>query len=39
MAIGSQCEKHMNYWILARMCAVTSDVSSISARVSIEGML
>jgi len=29
----------MNYWIPARMCVVTSDVSNISASVSIVGML
>jgi len=39
MASGSQCEEHTNYWIPARMCVVTSDVSSISASMSILGML
>jgi len=31
MASGSLYEEHMIYWIHARMCVVSSDVSSISA--------
>jgi hypothetical protein len=38
MASGSQYEEHMSYWIPARMCVVTSDVSSILAIVYIQGV-